>query len=443
MDLAHRRASPGRRRGAASRRGASRTRDHRRRRQRARGHGGDGGGDRRRLSAHEPPRRRRLLARARAVRPGARAAWRPGARAPTRGASSIATTRRIPPRGPLAALTVPGAVAGWLLALEAAQAHGGRLPLGELLAPAIRHAGAGYSVTREPGAAHDGEARRAARRAGLCRRLSSSKASRRKPASYSSRPRSPRRSTISAHAGLDDFYRGDVGREIAADLERLGSPLTRADLEGCRATLGRAAVGRARCRHRSQHAAADAGPRLAADPGAVRAAARHRGRELRSCPRHDRGDQAGVARARPRPSPIPTGWRIRPNAISTPSSSTSRSRAIDRRKAAPWPAPAGEGRHRLDGRRRRVRARRLLHPVALLGVRLGRRAAAHRRADAEPRRELLARSRRAQRARARTAAVPHPQSGAGRARATDASWPTAPWAATASRRRRRRCSPAT
>ena len=32
-------------------------------------------------------------------------------------------------------------------------------------------------------------------------------------------------------AGLDDFYRGDVGREIAADLERIGSPVTRADLE--------------------------------------------------------------------------------------------------------------------------------------------------------------------------------------------------------------------
>src|SRR5437588_7978939 len=30
----------------------------------------------------------------------------------------------IPTRGPLAALTVPGAVAGWMLALEAAQAHG-------------------------------------------------------------------------------------------------------------------------------------------------------------------------------------------------------------------------------------------------------------------------------------------------------------------------------
>ena len=34
-----------------------------------------------------------------------------------------------------------------------------------------------------------------------------------------------------AHAGLDDFYRGDIAREIAADLEALGSPVTRADLQ--------------------------------------------------------------------------------------------------------------------------------------------------------------------------------------------------------------------
>src|SRR5215471_5389662 len=54
----------------------------------------------------------------------------------------------IPPRGPLAALTAPGAIAGWALALEAAKANGGRLPLGDLLALAIRHAGEGYVVTR-------------------------------------------------------------------------------------------------------------------------------------------------------------------------------------------------------------------------------------------------------------------------------------------------------
>src|SRR6266446_5070853 len=34
----------------------------------------------------------------------------------------------IPPRGPLAALTVPGAIGGWMLALEVAKAHGGRMP---------------------------------------------------------------------------------------------------------------------------------------------------------------------------------------------------------------------------------------------------------------------------------------------------------------------------
>src|SRR5205085_7802388 len=46
----------------------------------------------------------------------------------------------IPARGPLAALTVPGALGTWMLALEAAKATGGRLPLAILLAPAIRAA---------------------------------------------------------------------------------------------------------------------------------------------------------------------------------------------------------------------------------------------------------------------------------------------------------------
>src|SRR5690349_23429669 len=39
----------------------------------------------------------------------------------------------IPARGPHAALTVPAAVAGWTLALLAAEAYGGKLPLDVLL----------------------------------------------------------------------------------------------------------------------------------------------------------------------------------------------------------------------------------------------------------------------------------------------------------------------
>jgi gamma-glutamyltranspeptidase/glutathione hydrolase len=38
-----------------------------------------------------------------------------------------------------------------------------------------------------------------------------------------------------AHEGLDDFYRGDVARELAADIEQMGAPLTREDLSAYRA----------------------------------------------------------------------------------------------------------------------------------------------------------------------------------------------------------------
>ena len=40
-----------------------------------------------------------------------------------------------------------------------------------------------------------------------------------------------------ARSGLDDFYRGDVGREIAADLEKIGSPVTREDLKSYHARI--------------------------------------------------------------------------------------------------------------------------------------------------------------------------------------------------------------
>jgi len=59
-----------------------------------------------------------------------------GAKA-TRGLYAENGYKTIPPRGPLAALTVPGAAGGWMLALEAAKAVGGKMPLSRLLEPAI------------------------------------------------------------------------------------------------------------------------------------------------------------------------------------------------------------------------------------------------------------------------------------------------------------------
>jgi gamma-glutamyltranspeptidase/glutathione hydrolase len=142
----------------------------------------------------------------------------------------------IPTRGPLAVLTVPGAIGGWLLALEVAEATGGKLPLDVLLAPAIAQARGGYAVTRSQARltqAHLAELKDMPGFAAAF--LEDGKV----PAVGVTLKQEALAGTLAqlAHAGLDDFYRGDVGREIAADLERLGSPVTRHDLTRYRASL--------------------------------------------------------------------------------------------------------------------------------------------------------------------------------------------------------------
>lgn len=142
----------------------------------------------------------------------------------------------IPARGPLAALTVPGAVGGWGLAHEYSKAGGGRLSVRDLLAAAVKQAREGVAVTpceartlaneqaalfAAPGFAeaflHEGKIppaghiRKNERLAATLERL--------------------------GDAGLSDFYRGDVGREIAADLERIGAPVTRRDIEKYQAVM--------------------------------------------------------------------------------------------------------------------------------------------------------------------------------------------------------------
>jgi gamma-glutamyltranspeptidase/glutathione hydrolase len=140
----------------------------------------------------------------------------------------------IPTRGPQAALTVPGAIGGWALALELSRASDGRLPLTTLLESAIRCAMDGYTVSSSearydlakdadliaaPGFAETYLDGGKPAEAGVLRKVT------------------PLGATLGqlAHAGLDDFYRGDVAREIAADLDRIGAPVTRADLKAYRA----------------------------------------------------------------------------------------------------------------------------------------------------------------------------------------------------------------
>jgi len=142
----------------------------------------------------------------------------------------------MPTRGPLAVLTVPGAVGGWILAQEAARARGGKLPLKVLLTPAIVQARDGYTVARSQKRLTEEQ-------------LSSLKDVPGFAAQFLLDGKVPevgvtlKQEAFAAtlehltHAGLEDFYRGDAGRETAADLERIGSPLSRTDLERYRATL--------------------------------------------------------------------------------------------------------------------------------------------------------------------------------------------------------------
>ena len=53
----------------------------------------------------------------------------------------------IPTRGPKAALTVPGAIGGWKIALELSAALGGKLPLTQLLERAATQAREGVAIS--------------------------------------------------------------------------------------------------------------------------------------------------------------------------------------------------------------------------------------------------------------------------------------------------------
>lgn len=145
----------------------------------------------------------------------------------TQGAYRARDLGAIPARGPLATVTVAGAISGWQAALRHAP---GALSLQRLLDDAIQYARYGVPVTQsqvdyttrflaelapQPGFA------------GTFLRDSN-------PPPAGSLQRFPALAETFerlAQRGLDDFYRGEVGRAIAAELLRLGSPVGRADLE--------------------------------------------------------------------------------------------------------------------------------------------------------------------------------------------------------------------
>ncbi len=346
----------------------------------------------------------------------------------------------VPIRGPKAALTVPGALGGWTLALELSRARGGRLPLRSLLEDAVRRARDGYPVSASEARFDVTSDPALVAAPGFADAFMVDG----KPAEAGTIRRAPRLADALeqlGRAGLADFYRGDVGREIAADLERIGAPITRDDLMRYRAEWREPLSLRLKTATLFNTPGADARARLADAARPLRAAGAGQARRLRPRPRADRSGEARDGDPRPGLRRFrPCDARLRRAAVGgEPRPRGGDGRHAPRRALA---AAARQGRHGVDGRDRRRRPRGFVHPVGVLGLRLRLRAAANRRADAEPRRRLLARSEVAQSADSGAAAVPHPQPGRSPCSTTAASSLTARRAPTASRSFRRRSSPA-
>jgi gamma-glutamyltranspeptidase len=141
----------------------------------------------------------------------------------------------IPVRGPLAANTTAGTVGGWALALaQSRAAWGGRMPLDRLLADAIRFGEEGITVTRSQEASTAAKLSELGHQPGFAGRFLPAGTVPKQGETFVQKPMAATLRRL-AQAGLEDFYRGELARAIAEELEASGSPLLLGDLEAFRA----------------------------------------------------------------------------------------------------------------------------------------------------------------------------------------------------------------
>ena len=140
----------------------------------------------------------------------------------------------VPVRGAMAANTVAATVSGWADALRVSAGRGGQLPLSRLLEDAVWYAEAGFPVTASQS---ELTAAKLAELRDLPGFAETFLIHGRPPCpgeimKLPALSRTFRRMGIS---GADDFYTGELAREIAADLEAGGSPVSGEDLTRHRA----------------------------------------------------------------------------------------------------------------------------------------------------------------------------------------------------------------
>ncbi len=143
--------------------------------------------------------------------------------------------KTIPFRGPTAALTVAGTISAWARCMRlSSERIGGRMPLSRLLADAIDYATHGSPVTESQARTTRDKRTELADVAGFAPVfLPGGDAP--VAGALLRQPRLAATLERLAHAGLNDFYVGDLAANMAGELQAIGSPLTRSDLAEHRA----------------------------------------------------------------------------------------------------------------------------------------------------------------------------------------------------------------
>ena len=136
----------------------------------------------------------------------------------------------IPARGPLAANTVAGTVSGWEAALAIGRRWGGTHSLERLLADAVHYAEHGVPVTASQHTNTRHKRTELETVSGFAEQFLPLGATPQAGDQFVNE-RLGRTFRRLAQDGLDSFYRGALADAIAADLARIGSPLSRKDLE--------------------------------------------------------------------------------------------------------------------------------------------------------------------------------------------------------------------
>ncbi len=132
---------------------------------------------------------------------------------------------KIPDRGPLAALTMAGAVSGWQRAHEISQSQlGGKLPLSRLLEDAIHYAREGVAVTGTLANNAAGKQDQLAHQPGFAELYMPNG----QTVLEGTRLKQPKVANTLEHLikhGLNDFYNGELANTMAEELAAVGSPL--------------------------------------------------------------------------------------------------------------------------------------------------------------------------------------------------------------------------